>query len=63
VLTKEAHRSRLMRFVPQHILRTESKAVANIEALVRHAVLAETHSDVEHYNPQVSAVHRLYENQ
>lgn len=38
----------------------ESKAVAGIEVLMRHAVLAETHPDLEHNNPQVFAVHRFY---
>lgn len=38
----------------------ESKAVAGIGSLTRHAVLAETHHDIEHNNPQVFSVHRLY---
>ena len=38
----------------------ESKAVAGIKGLMRHAVLTETHPDLEHNNPQVFAVHRLY---
>lgn len=38
----------------------ESRAIAGIEALVEHAVLAESHADVEHRNPQVLAIHRLY---
>ena len=38
----------------------DSKAVAGIIDLVRHAVLAESHADVEHQNPQVTAIHRFY---
>jgi hypothetical protein len=38
----------------------ESKAVAGIEALVRRAVLTETHPDLAHHNPQVAEVHRFY---
>lgn len=38
----------------------ESKAVAGIESLARHAVVAEIHADHEHHNPDVSAVFRLY---
>jgi hypothetical protein len=38
----------------------ESQAIAGIERLVEQAVLAETHGDVEHRNPQVLAIHRLY---
>ena len=35
----------------------ESQAIAGIERLVEQAVLAETHGDVEHRNPQVLAKH------
>ena len=38
----------------------ESKAIAGVESLVRHAVLVETHHDYEHHNPDVLAVFRLY---
>ena len=38
----------------------ESKAVAGIESLVNKAVLAETHADTRHENPQVAEVHRWY---
>ena len=38
----------------------DSKAVSGIDQLVRHAVLAENHPDIEHQNPQVETVHRLY---
>lgn len=39
---------------------TETKAVAGLVDLVWAAVLAETHEDSEHRNPQVQAVHRLF---
>jgi hypothetical protein len=38
----------------------ESKSVAGIEGIVRSAVLAENHPDLEHGNPQVETIHRLY---
>jgi hypothetical protein len=38
----------------------ESKVIAGIENLSRHAVAAEQHSDYEHQNPDVIAVFRLY---
>lgn len=38
----------------------DSKAVAGIADLARHAVLAESHQDVEHKNPEVTAIHRFY---
>ncbi|MGB2680311.1 MAG: LPD38 domain-containing protein [Candidatus Competibacter sp.] len=37
-----------------------SKTVAKLADVVRQAVLADTHPDVEHRNPEVSAIHRLY---
>lgn len=39
---------------------TDSKAVAGLVDLVRYAVLAESHPDQAHQNPEVSAIHRLY---
>ena len=38
----------------------DSKAVAGLVDLVRYAVLAESHPDQAHQNPEVSAIHRLY---
>jgi hypothetical protein len=38
----------------------DSKAVAGLLDLVNRAVLAETHSDDEHQNGDVQAIHRLY---
>ncbi len=38
----------------------ESKAVAGIESLAKHAVVAESHLDVEHHNEFVNAIYRLY---
>lgn len=38
----------------------ESKAVAGIERLVQNAIVAERHADIEHGNPDVAAVLRLY---
>jgi len=38
----------------------ESKAVAGIEELVRYAVVAEGHPDLEHGNAFVQAIYRLY---
>lgn len=37
-----------------------SQAVQGLTDLVANAVLAETHQDMEHNNPDVKAVHRLY---
>ncbi len=38
----------------------ESRAVAGIESLSRHAVVAESHLDDAHHNPDVRAVYRFY---
>ncbi len=38
----------------------ELRAIAGIESLVRHAVVAERHLDYEHHNPDVESVLRLY---
>jgi hypothetical protein len=39
---------------------SDSQAISGILSLVTHAVLAETHSDKEHKNPDVKAIHRFY---
>lgn len=36
------------------------QAVGGIESLVSNAVLAESHQDTEHHNPDVQGVHRFY---
>ena len=38
----------------------ESKAVAGIDRLARHAVVAERHADTQHKNPDVQAILRMY---
>lgn len=37
-----------------------SQAVQGLDELVKHAIVAETHTDNRHNNPDVKAVHRLY---
>ncbi|NML34506.1 LPD38 domain-containing protein [Paraburkholderia antibiotica] len=39
---------------------TQLQAIAGLRDLVQHAVLAETHTDLKHSNPDVKAIHRLY---
>lgn len=39
---------------------TTSQSVQGIEELVTNAIVAETHEDVKHNNPDVIAVHRMY---